>query len=232
VAIVTGAGSGIGRAVCQVLWHSGYRLALVGRTKSSLTETSDLLNANEKAGLLILPADVGEPAHTSRIIEPTHQKWGRIDALINNAATLEVRPIEQNDDRLLEHTFRTNVFGPARLIAKAWPIFISQRRGCVVNVSSIATVDPFPGLSAYAASKAALECLTRSILVEGRQHGIRGFAVAPGAVETAMLRQVVSEENLPTEYTLDPMAVASVIGECVTGIRDAEIGKTIYLPKA
>jgi NAD(P)-dependent dehydrogenase (short-subunit alcohol dehydrogenase family) len=94
----------------------------------------------------------------------------------------------------------------------------------------MATLDPFPGLSAYAASKSALESLTRSIQIEGRAHGIRAFTVAPGAVETEMLRQVVSKEDLSPQRAHDPMDVARVIGECVSGRRDVEMGKTICLP--
>ena len=97
----------------------------------------------------------------------------------------------------------------------------------MVNVSSMATQDPFPGFFAYAASKAALNLMARSCATEGREHGIRAFAVAPGAVETDMLRAAFGEDVIPREQTLDPDTVARVIVECVTGERDAQNGDTI-----
>ena len=100
----------------------------------------------------------------------------------------------------------------------------------MVNVSSMATVDPYPGLSVYAASKAALESLTRSIAVEGREHGIRSFSVVLGAVETAMLRSVVSEAQLPREKTLEPRDVAEVVMACVEGRHDSRNGGAVPVP--
>ena len=92
-------------------------------------------------------------------------------------------------------------------------------RATVVNVSSIATMDPFPNLYAYACAKAALNIGALCVHREGRPLGIRGFAVAPGSVETAMLRSVVSTDVLPTEQTLSPDAVAKVIQPTSVGLR-------------
>jgi NAD(P)-dependent dehydrogenase (short-subunit alcohol dehydrogenase family) len=165
-----------------------------------------------------------------RIIDQTLQRFGRIDVLVNNAAAAPVAPLEQTEETLLRQTFEVNVFGPALLIARIWPVFVRQRGGCVVNVSSIATVDPFAGLGVYASSKAALESLGRSTHVEGREDNIRAFNIAPGAVETPMLRSAFSTEIIPRERTLDPMNVAAVIADCVLGRRDDQMGKTILLP--
>jgi NAD(P)-dependent dehydrogenase (short-subunit alcohol dehydrogenase family) len=94
----------------------------------------------------------------------------------------------------------------------------------------MSTVDPFPGLAIYAASKAALESLARSIKNEGHAYNIKAFNIAPGAVETLMLRSFIDESALPRDKTLSPEAVATVIADCVTGQRDAENGTTIILP--
>lgn len=232
VVIVTGAGSGIGRATAELLASEGCRVALVGRQKTPLAEVckeiTGQIGAQHKP--VVISADISRHGSAKSVVDRTLQEWGRIDALVNNAAALFVRPIEQNDEDVLVQTFLTNVFGPAYLIARAWPTFVKQRSGCVVNVSSIATVDPFPGLSVYAASKGALEVLTRAVVVEGRAHGIRGFTVAPGAVETQMLRQVMSEKELPPQRTHDPADVARVIVECIQGKRDDQMGQPIFLP--
>lgn len=210
----------------MLLAQAGCRLALVGRRESALTETVQQISSGSlvQPGTIIIPADLSDDAQACSVIDVTVQTWGRVDALVNNAAVLDVRPIAETDADVLYTTFATNVFGPAHMVSQCWPVFVRQRGGCVVNVSSVATEDPFPNLGVYAASKCALEGLTRTIAVEGAAHGIRAFSVAPGAVETAMLRQVVSAAQLPTESVLSPLEVARVIAECVLGGRDNQSG--------
>lgn len=228
VAIVTGAGSGIGRAVAVQLSAIGYRVALVGRTQAKLQETVKLSATGSSC--LIVVADLASPDSPTRIEEAVIQKCGRVDALVNNAALAPFAPLPECDWSELERTFAANTFGPACLIAALWETFVSQRGGRIVNVSSMSTIDPFPGLAVYAASKAALESLTRSIKIEGEPHNIKAFNIAPGAVETQMLRAIADENALPRERTLSPDAVAKVIVSCVTGRRDDENGTTIVLP--
>ena len=94
----------------------------------------------------------------------------------------------------------------------------------------MSSIDPFPGLSIYAASKAALESYTRSIMNEGRGHGIFAFSIVLGSVETAMLRTIVSESQWPRSRTLDPRDAGNLIASCARGERDDEAGSTIVLP--
>ena len=108
----------------------------------------------------------------------------------------------------------------------------SERAGCVVNITSMAVVDPFPGLAVYAASKAALDSLTRSIHNEGADHGIRAYSVAPGAVETEMLRTIVTEEQLPTEQTLAPAQIAEVVADCIAGTCAEPSGSSLLVPSS
>jgi NAD(P)-dependent dehydrogenase (short-subunit alcohol dehydrogenase family) len=99
-----------------------------------------------------------------------------------------------------------------------------------VNVSTIGTVDPFNGFFAYAASKSALDSFTRSIAREGKPHGIRGFSVNPGAVETPLLRQNFGTNILPASKTLAPAAVAAEVVACACGERDDRNGEAILVP--
>jgi NAD(P)-dependent dehydrogenase (short-subunit alcohol dehydrogenase family) len=232
VAIVTGAGSGIGRAVCERLADLGYRLTLVGRREPALQATLDWIaeHVGDPPAAMVVPADVADMVQAESVIDLTVQEWGRVDALVNNAGVLDSRPIERTDEDLLYRTFAANTFGPAYLVARAWPIMLRQRTGCIVNVTSMATVDPFPGLAVYAASKSALESLTRSIRAEGGDHGIRAFSVGPGAVETPMIRGLFSEAELPPDRTLDPAEVAEIIVTCVQGGLDERQGQTILVP--
>lgn len=232
VAIITGAGSGIGRAITLALAREGYRLGLVGRTASRLEETKQLAEAklHHDAELIVIPADVGDPRQPTVIVDRTLRSFGRVDVLINNAALGPMLPLSEPDEVVLLETFEVDLFGPMRMMASLWPVFLEQGSGCVINISSVATIDPFPGLSIYAAAKAGLESLTRSIHNEGREQGIRAFAIAPGAVETQMLRSLLTVEQLPTEKTLAPEDIASVVVACVLGQRDQERGKTIVVP--
>jgi NAD(P)-dependent dehydrogenase (short-subunit alcohol dehydrogenase family) len=230
VVIVTGAGSGIGRATCVRLAHAGCRLTLVGRRAVPLEETASQAGATM---CLAVPADVSEPRSAGEVVEASRQRWGCVDALVNNAAIAASRPLRDATADWLCSILATNVIGPALLIAAAWPEFARQQRGCVINVSSLATIDPFPGLAAYAASKSALESLTRSVMNDARAEGIAGlraFSILPGAVETRMLREVVSERDLPRERVLSPDAVAAVIEDCVLGRRDGDVGRVIAVP--
>ncbi len=229
VAIVTGAGSGIGRAVAERLGREGYRLALVGRRREKLEETARRLHPPGPSGetVLALAADLSDAREVGPVIERVLGAWGRVDALVNNAGVAELRDIAATDADLLARVFAVNTFAPALLIARLWPVFREHGGGRIVNVSSLASSDPFPGYFVYAASKAAIESLTRPVCGEGAALGIRGFSVAPGAVETPMLRACFSDHDLPPSRTLSPAAVAEVVCACVLGRCDDQAGSVI-----
>jgi len=231
VTIITGAGSGVGRAVSIMLSELGHRLVLVARRREALEETVTLFadEAIRADRAMICPTDVSDLSQCDRIVETTIERWGRIDNLVNNAGTVQCVPIENTTAALLHETFAVNAFGPARLIAACWPHFQSQNGGCVVNVTTMGTVDPFPGLSAYAAAKSALESYTRSIMNERGDAELTAYSIAPGAIETPMLRKLFSEDVLPSSKTLDPEHVARVIVSCLRGEMRERAGNVIQL---
>jgi NAD(P)-dependent dehydrogenase (short-subunit alcohol dehydrogenase family) len=226
VAVVTGASSGIGYCAARRLSRLGYHIVMVARDLRRLREAATSLNRPATA----LAADVADPERARGIIRAAHAELGRVDALINNAGYAPLLPIDKTTDDELAKTFGVNAIGPAALIAEAWPHFVSQRSGCVVNVSSMATRDPFSGFFAYAAAKASLHLMTMSCAKEGAALGIRAFTVAPGAVETPMLRGLFGTDRIPEAACLDPDSVGAVIASCVAGERDAENGGVIWLP--
>lgn len=237
VTLITGAGSGIGRALARLLAQRGHRLLLVARTRGALEETLRLCKeaspppAGSAPRACITECDMADPAQARRLVERARRAFGALDNVVNCAGTAPLVPIAQTDDRLLLDTFRVNTLGPAALIAAAWPHFLERRAGCVVNVSTVGTRDPFPGFFAYAASKSALDSLTRSCHVEGATHGIRAFSVNPGAVETPMLRAIFPPAQVPPEHTLAPEDVAEVIAACIAGERDTERGRSIFVER-
>lgn len=235
VAIVTGGGSGIGYAVAELLAGKGWRVVIAGRSIRRLEQAAVDLHAEIGAsGTPVVPMnlDQRDPESARRLIDQTLAKFGRIDALVNNAGTASVTPIERSDLRLIEETYAVNAIGPAYLTHFVWPAFVRQGGGCVVNVGSWASLDPFPGFFAYAGTKAAVSLMAASTAKEGASIGVRAFCVAPGAVETELLRSAFDEATVPRSMCLRPREVGQVVVECIEGGRGALNGKTIYIRRA
>jgi len=227
VALITGAGSGIGRAAARMFHERNFMLVLVGRTAEKLAETSRAIGAEDA---LVVTGDIADREFPHACIDRSVERFGRLDVLVNNAGVAPLATIPHTDEATLDACFRVNTFGPALLIARAWPTFVRQRSGCVVNVSTIGTSDPFAGFFAYAASKSALDSFTRSIAREGRSAGITAYSVNPGAVETPLLRQNFDEAMLPRSKTIPADDVARIIVGCACGERPEDNGRTILLP--
>lgn len=227
VAIVTGAGSGIGQAACRHLASAGWRQALVGRTLDKLAAAAAALPRTCETR--IIAADVAAAADCRLIIDEATRHLGRLDALVNVAGFASLTPIDDITDDAWRQTIDINLSGIVLLTAAAWP-HLKASRGIIVNVSSMASVDPFPHLAMYAAAKAAVNMFTRCTASEGASLGIRAVAIAPGAVETPMLRSLFDETTIPPDRVLSPDHVAAVIGECITGRRGFASGETILIP--
>jgi len=226
VAIVTGAGSGIGRAVAVQLGAEGYCVVLVSRGRDSLEATAELVDGET----FVYPADLADADTITTLIEDVLASFGRVDALVHVAGYSELQTIDAITAQTWRQTVDVNLGAAVLLTAGVWPTFKKQNSGVVVNVSSMATIDPFPGLSAYAAAKIGLNLFTSCTAKEGKDIGVRAVSVAPGCVETPMLRAMFDEQMIPNDKTLSPEEVADVICRCVTGDRVFEDGETIVLP--
>jgi 3-oxoacyl-[acyl-carrier protein] reductase len=226
VAIITGAGRGIGRATALELGRRGYRLALAARRADDLDETARLAG-----DALCCPTDVSDPAAVERLVRQALDRFGRIDAVVNNAGLAPVRPIAQMSPDEWRAVIETNLSAAFYLTRATWPTFERQRGGVVVNVSSAAARDPFPGFAAYGAAKAGLNLLGLSAAREGEAIGVRVHTIAPSAVETGMFRKLMTPEQYPSDKTLDPADMARMIALCVTGELRYTSGEVIYVHK-
>lgn len=226
VAIVTGAGQGIGRATAVELARLGYRVVLAGRTRETLEETS-----REIGGGLVVVADVGQADQAESLAQQTLQTFGRVDVLVNNAGYAPLAGIEDLTNDLWRQIIDTNLSAAFYLSRALWPTFRKQQAGVIVNISSLSSRDPFPGLAAYGAAKAGLNLLGLGLAREGAAIGVRVHTLALGAVETAMFRSIRTEEQFPKTRTLDPAEVAKIIGKCATGELRYTSGEVIYLHK-
>jgi NAD(P)-dependent dehydrogenase (short-subunit alcohol dehydrogenase family) len=125
----------------------------------------------------------------------------------------------------------TNLSAAFYLARAVWPTFETQKGGVIVNISSMAARDPFPGFAAYGAAKAGLNLFGLALAREGQPINVRVHTVAPGSVETAMFRGIMSAEQWPTDKTLDPAEVARVVAACVHGDLRHTSGEVIYVHK-
>ena len=227
VAVITGAGRGIGRATAVELAGAGYRVVLAGRDRESLEET---LHAIGGRGLA-MPTDVTRPAEVGRLIAAALDAFGRVDVLVNNAGLAPVRSVKEMTPEEWRAVIDTNLSAAFYATRAAWPAFERQGRGVVVNISSAAARDPFAGFAAYGAAKAGLTLFGLAAAREGAPVGIRVHTIAPGAVETGMFRQIRTADEWPADKTLDPADVARVVLQCVRGDLRHASGEVIYLSK-
>jgi NAD(P)-dependent dehydrogenase (short-subunit alcohol dehydrogenase family) len=173
--IVTGASSGIGRATAVAFARAGANVLGVGRDRDQLARTADL-----QKGIVPFTADLTAPDAAEAVVREAAERWGGVDVLVNNAGATAVMPLEHLDADRVRALFELNVTAPSLLAAAALP-HLRRSRGAIVNVSSTYGHRPLPGGSHYAASKAALEQLTRSWALELAASGVRaGRSPAPG----------------------------------------------------
>ena len=191
VAIVTGAGRGIGRAIAEELVRNGAAVVVAARNVDELEETARLLRLRG-GRCLAVPADVADPRQVGALVETTLKEFEQIDALVNNAGVLgPIGRLVQNDPQQWMRTLEINLAGPMIGMQKVLPHMIERRQGKIVNMSGGGATAPRANFSAYAASKAALVRLTETVAEEVRTFNIQVNAVAPGAINTRMLEQVL-----------------------------------------
>jgi NAD(P)-dependent dehydrogenase (short-subunit alcohol dehydrogenase family) len=222
VAIVTGAGRGIGRATAAQLANLSWRVTLVARSQGELDDAARAIGPNA----LPVAIDITAPGAGQQIVDATLTRFGRLDAVVNNAGLAPLKPFVDTTDSDLSAVLAVNLTAAFTLTRAAWPHLVAVK-GAAVFVSSEATHDPFPGFSAYAAAKAGVEGLARALAKEGEPLGVRTHVVAPASVETSMFRALVTEEQWGRDKTLPPDAVADVIVQCLAGSLRHASGETI-----
>ena len=186
VAIVTGAGRGIGEAIAKRLASEGAKVAVVSRTESNSTRTADALNAITPGTAKPYAVDVADFDAVQKIGDQILSDFGRCDILVNNAGitrdTLAMRMSSDDWDVVLQTNLK-GAFNVTRSILRA---MVKQRSGRIINISSVSGLMGLPGQANYAASKAGLIGMTKSIAREVASRNITANVIAPGFIETDM----------------------------------------------
>jgi len=185
-ALITGGGSGIGRATAVRFAAAGARVAIAGRRAERLAETAREIGA---AGgeCLAIPSDVVRPEDARRMVEETVARFGGLDVIVNAAGILTSGSIETTTLAAWDQMFDVNLRSLFHLTQLALP-YLSRRPGAIVNLSSVTGSRAFPGILAYCVSKAGVDQLTRCLALELAPKGIRVNALNPGVVETELHR--------------------------------------------
>jgi short-subunit dehydrogenase len=221
--LITGAGSGIGRALAIEAAQRGMVVALCGRRETALEATGALLD--QRSRHLIIPADITNPQDRRRIVEIITDRWKTLDVLVNNAGVVEGGAIEKFDDEAIARTFFTNVIAPMALTRDLMPLLLAARPSRVVNIGSVFGDIAYPLFSGYSASKFALRGFSNALRREWKQTGIGVTYAAPRATRTdaaVAFDDLIANSNMSVDA---PAQVARQIWRSVARGHDS-----IYAP--
>jgi NAD(P)-dependent dehydrogenase (short-subunit alcohol dehydrogenase family) len=203
IALITGAGSGIGRAIALAFGAEGAGIALIGRRKSLLdTVAHEIGNTS-----IVIEADVSKKADIDRAVEQTASHFGGLNVLVNNAGVLHIGTAEQITEEQWDETFNINVRGVWRLSTAALPYLRKAGEGSIINIASVLGINGARNRAAYASSKAAVVLLTKCMAIDYGRENIRVNAICPGFVETPLTEAVFSQAPDPQTVRRERVAV-------------------------
>jgi len=186
VAIVTGAGRGIGKAISLFLSGSGARVVLASRSESELRAVAGEIR-NQDGDALVVPTDLTRDEEMDRLVRETLEQWGTVDYLINNAGWGKHSPIIKTKVEDWDQTFQVNLRAPMVLSQLVLPTLMGKKAGAIINIGSIAGKAGQADTAAYSASKAGLIAFSESLYEEVREYGIKVAVILPGFVDTPLI---------------------------------------------
>jgi NAD(P)-dependent dehydrogenase (short-subunit alcohol dehydrogenase family) len=226
VAVITGAGKGIGRATAEAIAQAGAHVVVAARTAIQVEEVAASIR-KEGGAATAVAVDVGRAADVDRLYEVA-SGVGPPTALVCAAAILHKVAFDETSQKIWDETIRINLTGAFLCCRKAFPVMREAGGGRIVNLASLSGIygtEKFPGLAAYNVSKYGVIGLTEALAVEGRPYGISAICISPGAVETEMLRRA----NPQLRASLTPSQVGALIVSLLEGPVVAASGANIPL---
>jgi len=208
VALVTGAGRGIGRAICLALARGGAHVVAAARTANEIAAVADEI-ARGGGRAVPIPVDIAKEDEVIALFAKIRRSFGRLDVLVNNAGIGVYGPVVEFSAADCERIMAVNVTGTLLCCREAMKLMIPRRSGYIINISSVVGFKGYPNQAAYAAAKHGVMGLTKSLAVEAQEYGIRVSAVLPGGVDTEMIRR--SRPDLDPSALMQPEDIADAV---------------------
>jgi NAD(P)-dependent dehydrogenase (short-subunit alcohol dehydrogenase family) len=256
VALITGGGRGIGRAICLVLAEAGSDVAVVARTQREIEETANSIR-NYNRRTIAIPCDVTKSKEVNSMVEEVISKLGKIDILVNVAGAGDRKPlvplpgfkpkwaekepavdfyspISDEEWKYMIDVNLTSIFLCARAVG---PYMIKQRKGKIINITSFAGMKAYPYHILYTSSKAAANMFTRSLALEWARYNINVNAIGPGVVRTALTERAFEDEaikektlrSIPLGRFCEDREVGLLVFYLASSASDYITGQTIYI---
>lgn len=225
VAIVTGGGSGIGRAVALALGEAGVRVVVCGRRPAPLEQTVAAIEAGSGEALAV-PADVARAEDVSRVVDAAGQRFGPVDILINNAGIGGGGYIHEHDIDLWDRVMAVDLRGPFLFARAVLPQMRSRQGGHIINISSESGLEYYPGNGAYGVAKHALNALGEYIQRENQDYDIRVNTICPGMVVTEMTE---NRPGLNEALCLEGEDIAELVMWLLTRRTNIKIGRPVLI---
>lgn len=233
VVIITGASSGLGEATAHRLAKAGAKLMLAARRENRL---KDLVSKIEQNGgtAQYQVADVTDRSQVKALAKATHQAYGRIDVLVNNAGLMPLSPLDETKVDEWDRMIDVNIKGVLYNIAAVLPVMRQQQSGHIINLSSVAGHQVFSAGAVYCATKFAVKAISEGIRQESNGQ-IRSTNISPGAVDTELTNTISHEgtaQNVNQLYSvaIDPDAIARAIAFAIEQPHDVDINEMIIRP--
>ena len=239
IALITGATAGIGKFTAIKFAQNGYKLIITGRRQELLSELANFLKQEFKTEVLTLCFDVRDNEQVTKAINNIDAEWKKIDVLVNNAGlALGLGGIHEGNIDDWDTMIDTNVKGVLYTTRAVAPLFIKQKKGHIINISSIAAKGVYKNGNVYCATKHALDALTAAMRIDMLEHGIKVTSINPGPAETefSIVRFKGDKEKAKDVYNGYKPLSGEDVAECIffaaSQPEHVNINEIIVMPKA
>ena len=229
VAIVTGAGRGIGRAIAEALAREGAAVVLAARTRQQLAEVAAAIKSGGGRALAV-PTDVTLDAAVDALVEQAVAEFGRVDLLVTAAGVASFGPVAGSKPADWDAMLAVNLRAVMVTCRAVLPVMLHQRRGTILNVASVAAQRFIPGSAAYAATKAGVVVWSRVLREEVRAEGVRVGVIVPGAVDTSLWDTIPGGPDRSRMLRAEEVARAALLMASMPA--DASLEEITLLPSA
>jgi NAD(P)-dependent dehydrogenase (short-subunit alcohol dehydrogenase family) len=208
IALVTGAGRGIGRSISKALANAGAQVVVCSRTAAEIEKVvREISSKNGRA--IAVTADVAKENEVVSMFESVEDRFGRIDILVNNAGVGRFGSVADFEVDQFDELMAVNLRGTFLCCRSALKMMIPQKKGYIINISSVVGIKGYPNQAAYTASKHGIMGFTKSLAVEAQEHNIRVSAILPGGVDTDLFRN--ARKDINTSAMMHPADIANTV---------------------